>query len=105
MRPGPCYIRGGWLKVGGGPSSALRLDESGGRADLWTRAATARRKDLMIRYIILDRPGAHDHIAGWRGRCTYCGHRVGADVRAETRRRPWRIPAEMVGRFLANAAR
>ena len=44
MRPGPCYIRGGWLKVGGGPSSALRLDESGGRADLWTRAATARRK-------------------------------------------------------------
>ena len=58
----------------------------------------------MIRYIILDRPGVHDHIAGWRGRCAYCGHRVGANV-VETRRQPWRIPAEIVGRFLVDAAR
>ena len=88
----------------------------------------------MLRYIILDRPGVHDHIAGWRGRCTYCGHRVGPGHRfvaggwpdsdecmvvslprgevcgrperdhpyvVETRRQPWRIPAELVGRWRA----
>ena len=75
----------------------------------------------MIRYTIIDRPGEHDHVAGWRGRCTYCGHRVAHKFVAggwgkhciecrgrehgylpvETRRRPWRIPAEIVGRFRA----
>lgn len=53
----------------------------------------------LIKYTIVDRPGEHDHVAGWRNRCTYCGHRVGA-VR-QTRERPWRIPAEIVLRYLA----
>ena len=42
MRPGPATS--GAAIYGGLSSSALRLDESGGRADLWTRAATARRR-------------------------------------------------------------
>jgi hypothetical protein len=52
-----------------------------------------------LRYTVIDRPGEHDHVAGWRGRCTYCGHRVG-NVR-QTRKQPWRIPGELVLRFLA----
>jgi len=54
----------------------------------------------MLRYVIFDRPGVHSHVAGWRGRCTYCGHRVGAGVR-QTREQPWRIPSEMIHRYLA----
>ena len=54
----------------------------------------------MIRYTILDRPGPHNHTAAWHTRCTYCGHRVGPNVR-QTREQPWRIPAEIVGRYLA----
>ena len=53
-----------------------------------------------LRWTIIDRPGEHDHAAGWRGRCTYCGHRVGRNIR-QTREQPWRIPSELVLRFLA----
>lgn len=60
-------------------------------------------RNPLLRYTIIDRPGQHNHVATWRGRCTYCGHRVGADVR-QTREQPWRIPAEIVGRFLAMRA-
>lgn len=68
----------------------------------------------MIRYTIIDRPGIHEHVPRWRGRCTYCGHRVAwkspypsmphvhVPVKVvETRRQPWRIPAEIVMRYLA----
>jgi hypothetical protein len=55
---------------------------------------------MIIHYTIFDRPGQHEHVASWRGRCTYCGHRVGQHVR-QTREQPWRIPAEIVGRFRA----
>lgn len=54
----------------------------------------------IIIHTVLDRPGEHDHTARWRGRCTYCGHRVGPNVR-QTREQPWRIPAELWGRFWA----
>ena len=56
-----------------------------------------------LRYTIIDRPGPHDHLRGWRNRCTYCGHRVAGDGEqlVETRRRPWRIPSEIVGRYRA----
>jgi hypothetical protein len=53
-----------------------------------------------IYHTIVDRPGEHDHVAQWRGRCTYCGHRAGDGVR-QTREQPWRIPSEIVGRFRA----
>lgn len=70
---------------------------------------------MRLQYTIIDRPGKHDHVATWRGRCTYCGHRVGhwewdkshpvwARVFVppiETRRQLWRIPSEIVLRFLA----
>ena len=51
-------------------------------------------------YSLVDRTGDHTHEATWRGRCVYCGHRVGDNV-IETRRQPWRIPSEIVHRFLA----
>ena len=61
-----------------------------------------RRLDVPARLYcsLVDRPGAHEHVSQWRGRCTYCGHRVGVNVR-QTREQPWRIPAEIVLRFLA----
>lgn len=45
----------------------------------------------------------------WRGsrramwRCTRCGHRVRTNGKepVETRYRPWRIPAEIIGRYRA----
>jgi hypothetical protein len=60
---------------------------------------------MIIHYTIFDRPGQHEHVASWRGRCTYCGHRVGPNVR-QTRERPWPllvvvIPWEMVMRYRA----
>lgn len=54
----------------------------------------------ILCWTIFDRPGPHDHRASWRNRCTYCGHRVGANIR-ETREQPWRIPSEIVHRYLA----
>src|SRR4249919_3631897 len=83
---------------------------------------------LRLRYTITDRPGDHNHEASWRNRCTYCGHRVPPDHRfigggwgkrcifyaggecglsesdhviRQTREQPWRIPSEIVHRFLA----
>jgi hypothetical protein len=53
----------------------------------------------VMKYTIVDRPGEHNHVASWRGRCTYCG-RVGDNV-VEPRRRPWRISWEMVMRYRA----
>jgi hypothetical protein len=55
---------------------------------------------MKLRYVIFDRPGEHDHVAKWKNRCTYCGHRVGENVR-QTREQPWRIPSEISGRFRA----
>jgi hypothetical protein len=55
---------------------------------------------MLLRYTIIDRPEVHDHVAEWRNRCTYCGHRVGPDV-IETRKQPWRIPSEIMHRYLA----
>lgn len=65
-------------------------------------------------WTILDRPGPHDHAPHWRGRCTYCGHRVAwkspwpgaphvhVPVKViETRKQPWRIPWEMIMRYRA----
>lgn len=54
----------------------------------------------LLRYTVIDRPEPHDHSADWQNRCTYCGHRVGTNVR-QTREQPWRIPSEMVMRYLA----
>lgn len=68
---------------------------------------------MNILHTIIDRPGAHTHEATWRGRCTYCGHRAPRpdlppdypenQVR-QTREQPWRIPSEIVMRFLAMRA-
>lgn len=57
----------------------------------------------MLRYTVIDRPGEHEHTAGWHDRCVYCGHRVPVDGvdPIETRRQPWRIPSEMVLRYRA----
>jgi hypothetical protein len=67
---------------------------------------------MKLRYVILDRPGPHSHVAVWKGRCTYCGHRArrpdlppdypeNQKPIIETRRQPWRIPSEIVHRYLA----
>lgn len=70
---------------------------------------------MKIRHIFWDR--LHDpapHVTSWRGRCTFCGHRVGhweQDPKhllgeifvppRPTREQPWRIPSEIVMRFRA----
>lgn len=58
---------------------------------------------MIALYTIKDRPGEHEHVGSWvrrtESRCTYCGHRVNAA--RQTREEPWRIPHEIVFRFLA----
>jgi hypothetical protein len=70
-------------------------------------------EEMKLRWIIVDRPESHLHIIGYKGRCTFCGHRVGRWVwdqaldrlvfvqPIETRKQPWRIPAELWGRYRA----
>jgi hypothetical protein len=56
---------------------------------------------MRLIWAVFDRPGVHDHAARWRGRCTYCGHRAGPNVR-QTREQPMKTwPGELIGRFRA----